>query len=76
VADYLMLLMRVKVRGCLGSERGQGLAEYGLLLAGVSLLALAGLFTLGPRIGSVLDNVGFMFGAAASSPRGGPVLGI
>ena len=31
-------------------EEGQGLVEYGLILAGVSIAALVALFALGPKI--------------------------
>lgn len=38
-------------------EEGQGLVEYGLILAGVSIAALVALFALGPRISSLFDTV-------------------
>jgi pilus assembly protein Flp/PilA len=39
-------------------EEGQGMAEYGLILAGVALLAIAAVFLLGPKIGNLLNNIG------------------
>jgi pilus assembly protein Flp/PilA len=39
-------------------ERGQGLAEYGLILALVSVAAVAALTTFSGNIGSVLSSVG------------------
>jgi pilus assembly protein Flp/PilA len=39
-------------------EEGQGLVEYGLILAGVSIAALVALFALGPKITSLFDAVG------------------
>jgi pilus assembly protein Flp/PilA len=38
-------------------EEGQGMAEYGLILAGVALLAIVAVFALGPKIGSLLNKV-------------------
>ena len=38
-------------------EEGQGLVEYGLILAGVSIAALVALFALGPRISSLFVTV-------------------
>ena len=43
-------------------ERGQGLAEYGLILAGVALLAIVAIFALGPKIGSLLNKVSSSLG--------------
>jgi pilus assembly protein Flp/PilA len=41
---------------------GQGLAEYGLILAGVALLAIVAVFALGPKIGSLLNKVSASLG--------------
>ena len=38
-------------------EDGQGLVEYGLILAGVSIAALVALFALGPQITSLFNAV-------------------
>ena len=38
-------------------EEGQGLVEYGLILAGVSIAALVALFALGPRVSSLFNTV-------------------
>jgi len=38
-------------------EEGQGLVEYGLILAGVSIAALVALFALGPRVGDLFTAV-------------------
>jgi pilus assembly protein Flp/PilA len=38
-------------------EEGQGLVEYGLILAGVSIAALVALFALGPRITALFTTV-------------------
>ena len=39
-------------------EPGQAMAEYGLILAGVALLAIVAVFSLGPKIGNLLNRVG------------------
>jgi pilus assembly protein Flp/PilA len=39
-------------------EEGQGMAEYGLILAGVALLAIVAVFLLGPKIATLLNKVG------------------
>ena len=39
-------------------EEGQGMAEYGLILAGVALLAIVAVFLLGPKIGTLMNKVG------------------
>lgn len=38
-------------------ERGQGLVEYGLIIALVAVLAIAGLILFGPAIASLLSNL-------------------
>ncbi len=38
-------------------EEGQGLVEYGLILAGVSIAALVALFALGPQITALFNAV-------------------
>ena len=38
-------------------EEGQGMAEYGLILAGVALLAIVAVFLLGPQIGKLLNKI-------------------
>jgi Flp pilus assembly pilin Flp len=37
--------------------RAQGLVEYGLIIALVAVLAIAGLILFGPAINSLLSNV-------------------
>ena len=37
---------------------GQGMAEYGLILAGVALLAIVAVFALGPKVGALLNTIG------------------
>jgi Flp pilus assembly pilin Flp len=39
-------------------ERAQGLVEYGLIIALVAVLAIAGLIVFGPAISSLLSKLG------------------
>jgi pilus assembly protein Flp/PilA len=39
-------------------ERGQGLAEYALILAMIAVIAIAALVFLGTQISAILSNVG------------------
>jgi pilus assembly protein Flp/PilA len=39
-------------------ERAQGLVEYGLIIALVAVIAIAGLVIFGPAVSSLLSNVG------------------
>jgi pilus assembly protein Flp/PilA len=48
-----VLLNRAKAR-----ELGQGLVEYGFILAAVALVAVAALFALGPKISAFYTSVG------------------
>lgn len=37
-------------------ERGQGMVEYGLIIAAVAIAVLVALFALGPKIASMFDS--------------------
>ena len=39
-------------------ERGQGLAEYALILALIAIVAIAALIFLGQQISDILDQIG------------------
>ena len=39
-------------------ERGQGLAEYALILARIAVIAIAALVFLGTRISEILSTIG------------------
>lgn len=41
-----------------GNERGQGLAEYALILALIAVLAIAAVLFLGGQINTILSDVG------------------
>ena len=49
--QYLVSLIR-------SDERGQGLAEYALILALIAVLAIAAVTFLGGQINSILSDVG------------------
>ena len=38
-------------------EEGQGMVEYGLILALVAVVAVAALVLMGPKVGSILSDV-------------------
>ena len=40
------------------SERAQGLVEYGLIIALVAVLAIAGLIIFGPAVSALLSKLG------------------
>ena len=37
-------------------ERGQGMVEYGLIIAAVAIAVIVALFALGPKIGSLFSS--------------------
>jgi pilus assembly protein Flp/PilA len=39
-------------------QSGQGLVEYGLIIALVAVVAIAGLVVFGPAVSSLLSNLG------------------
>ncbi|MCA1032213.1 Flp family type IVb pilin [Bacillus timonensis] len=46
-----------KLMNLVREEEGQGMAEYGLILAGVAVVAVAAFFVLGERIDSLIRSV-------------------
>ncbi len=53
--QYLEVLIKAALAG---REEGQGLVEYGLIIALVAVLAIAGLIIFGPAISSLLSSLG------------------
>jgi pilus assembly protein Flp/PilA len=51
--DLLMVLVRRSER----HEEGQGMVEYGLIIAAVAIAVIVALFALGPKIGSMFSSV-------------------
>ena len=54
MAKHFLALVRTNLPE---REEGQGLVEYGLILAGVSIAALVALFALGPQITALFNAV-------------------
>lgn len=52
----------------LHSERGQGLAEYALILALVAVVAVAALFFFGNTIVDILNRIGDALNGAPPAP--------
>jgi pilus assembly protein Flp/PilA len=56
IVQHLMALLihgqpRVRDR-----EAGQGMVEYGLIIAAVAIVVIVALFALGPKIGSMFSS--------------------
>lgn len=49
--------MKGLVERLVKGEEGQGMAEYGLILALIAVVAIAGLVVLGPKIKAQFDKV-------------------
>ena len=39
-------------------EEGQGMVEYGLIIAGIAIAAIAAIALLGPKISNMFTNIG------------------
>ena len=48
---------RLMINLLTNTEEGQGMAEYGLILAGVAVLAIVAVFLLGPKIGGLMNTI-------------------
>jgi Flp pilus assembly pilin Flp len=55
--QQLLSAIHVRIGTVLRREEGQGLTEYALILAFVSIVAILALTFLGTQISSVLSNV-------------------
>ena len=53
---YLMNLLSALQAGLRDRERGQGMVEYGLIIAAVAIAVIVALFALGPKIGSMFSS--------------------
>jgi pilus assembly protein Flp/PilA len=60
----LMEMVRTFVAGLAKDEEGQAMVEYGLILALVSVVAIAALQILGANVLAVFTNVGTAVGNA------------
>src|SRR3954451_466855 len=53
---YLMTQLSVLRAQFAARERGQGMVEYGLIIAAVAIAVIIALFALGPKIGSIFSS--------------------
>ena len=58
------MLMIQMVKTMLRNEKGQGMVEYGLILALISVAAIALMTTMGTKIGAVFTDITTKLGAA------------
>ncbi|WKY45703.1 Flp family type IVb pilin [Eubacteriaceae bacterium ES2] len=49
--------MRNLLPQILSEEEGQGMVEYGLIIAGVALAAMAAIWLLGPQISALFTEI-------------------
>lgn len=50
-------MLKAKVQEFLARCKGQGMAEYGLILALVAIVAIVGVALLGPKLRDVFQNI-------------------
>lgn len=50
--------MLKRLRNLVTDEEGQGMVEYGLLLALIAVVVIAALLTLGPKVAGIFTEVG------------------
>jgi pilus assembly protein Flp/PilA len=55
VVEQLVADIRTRLQA---REEGQGMVEYGLIIALVAVVAIAGLIILGPAVGSLFSSLG------------------
>lgn len=48
--------MKEKLMGLLRDEEGQGMVEYGLILGLISIVAIAAIVLIGPKVKTYFDN--------------------
>ncbi len=51
-------------------ESGQGMVEYGLIIALVAIVVIAALAVLGPKVAGIFTNVGEKLDSAISTEGG------
>jgi pilus assembly protein Flp/PilA len=54
----LLLVLRSLLAQPAEPEEGQGMVEYGLIIAAVAIAVIIAIFALGPRIASMFSNAG------------------
>ncbi|MBI4856509.1 MAG: Flp family type IVb pilin [Acetobacterium woodii] len=50
--------MKNAITQMMREEDGQGMVEYGLIIAGIALAAIAAIWLLGPQIGQMFTDIG------------------
>jgi pilus assembly protein Flp/PilA len=50
------LMLAILTRSGDDEQRGQGMVEYGLIIAAVAIAVIIALFALGPKIGSMFSS--------------------
>jgi pilus assembly protein Flp/PilA len=49
--------MKDMFKGMIREEDGQGMVEYGLIIAGIALAAIAAIWLLGPTLSTMFTNI-------------------
>ena len=57
-----MLSLYIRLINWLKEQEGQGMAEYGLIIALVAIVVIAGLTLLGTQISSIFSSLGGTIG--------------
>lgn len=53
------------------NENGQGMVEYGLIIALIAVVVIGALSLLGPKVADIFDKIsGELDGAGATTPSG------
>ncbi|URN86098.1 Flp family type IVb pilin [Acetobacterium wieringae] len=55
--------MRNQLMHMIREEDGQGMVEYGLIIAGIALAAIAAIWLLGPQISQFFTDIGTQMAA-------------
>lgn len=53
----LFVKATTKFNGFVKEEEGQGMVEYGLIIALVAVIAIAGLVLIGPKLSTMFTNI-------------------
>lgn len=64
---HLQLLL-ANVQAAKKSEKGQSLAEYGLILALIAVVCIVGLTALGDNVNTMLDGLSNTIGGVSTTP--------
>jgi pilus assembly protein Flp/PilA len=56
--DYMMAFIRTNITSHIKSEKGQGLVEYGLIIAVIAIAIIAAMVFLKNQIGNIFGRAG------------------